>query len=470
MLQITLPTRTRKLFKNVAEFSLKKPIGSGAFSTVYKVLHKQSQKTYALKIVDLQKLGPLDKQNVEKEVKIHSQMEHRHIIGLIDYFIEENTVYIVLEYCKRGNLFRYLNRNSRIRETEIKRFFEQTCQAIEYMHSSGLINRDIKPENILLDDDMNVKVCDFGWSCHKTDDNYKRLKAGTYAYMSPESLMGLSQDESSDVWSLGILLYELLFKREPYRGTSTNELLTQIKLKPLDFTQRDIFPKAKILIIQLLQQNKAKRPTVGDILNSSFLKELDQDSHQRFCNTTATNLDAKKHLNLMLAHSPQVGGNTSNYGFKNTTPKSIHRQPSAFDIAKPQYFNTNFESRHVSQDINVKSRHIQLNTSQMAQTSNDGRLLNKNRTILYDSPNNNIDNDYAIRRGALTNHYKPTDFNIIERKAEYGLDCNPIRIRTSSKLIHKAPSNNDLVYYERVDDFRPTNSSKYNSYYQQNNL
>ena len=86
------------------------------------------------------------------------------------------------------------------------------------MHNKGFIMRDLKPENLLLDSKMNIKLCDFGWAAHMNDEEYRKLKSGTYAYMSPESLKGELQGKQSDIWSLGILLYELNYKKEPFSG------------------------------------------------------------------------------------------------------------------------------------------------------------------------------------------------------------------------------------------------------------
>jgi len=127
-------------------------------------------------------------------------------------------VYFLLEYAGNGCMFFYIHSRDGLPESLALRFFYQTALAVEYLHNSNLIHRDIKPENILLDDNFNVKLCDFGWSCYLDDDDYRTSVCGTYEYMSPEILGTRFHTNKVDIWCMGILLYELLhgeLKRKP---------------------------------------------------------------------------------------------------------------------------------------------------------------------------------------------------------------------------------------------------------------
>ena len=131
--------------------------------------------------------------------------------------------------------------------------------------------RDLKPENLLLDNDWNIKLCDLGWAARVDDAEYCTVKAGTYAYMSPESLRGKRQAEKSDIWSLGILLYELTYNKEPFNGQSCSEQLSKIRNTILDF-QSPINPEAQSLILALLKENEADRPSMDDIFRSRYVQ------------------------------------------------------------------------------------------------------------------------------------------------------------------------------------------------------
>ena len=268
-----LPQRDRILFEGIHEFFLEKKLGEGAFSFVYKAVHRESGNVYAIKAINFDKIGTLDQENIEKEIHAHKVLNHKNIVRLYDFFKESNMVYLVMEYCSGGNLFTYLNRNHPLSEEEIKRLFKQTVDGVGYTHKKGYINRDIKPENILLDKYNNVKICDFGWASHKNENSYRKLKAGTIPYMSPESLLGEYQEFSSDVWSLGTLLYELYNNKEPYNGMTCNSQLIRIRKGVLRYRNDNIPSTAKKLITDLMKFNKDDRMTIKEIYESTYLKD-----------------------------------------------------------------------------------------------------------------------------------------------------------------------------------------------------
>jgi serine/threonine protein kinase len=270
------PDRKTPLFRSSSEFTRGRELGSGAFATVFEVVHKSSGVRYAMKQINLAALSSLDQENVEKELEIHVRLKHANVIQLYDFLVEDSSVYLILEYASRGNLFRHMNRK-RITENDIRKFFVQTALAIEYLHSQKVIRRDLKPENLLLDSNFNIKLCDLGWAAFLFDTLYCKAKAGTYAYMSPESLQGWTQNEKTDVWSLGILLYELYYNREPYTGQSCQEQLIRIRNTPLKF-QDPINFDARVLIMTMLKEKEDERPSLDQIFDSSYLRQYMQEN------------------------------------------------------------------------------------------------------------------------------------------------------------------------------------------------
>jgi len=271
------PSRKTPLFKSIEEFTRGRELGSGAFATVFEVIHKLSGVRYAMKQINLSALSSMDQENVEKELEIHVRIDHAHIIQLHDFLVEDSYVYLILEYASRGNLFKHMNRK-RITENDIRKFFVQTAVAIEYLHTQQVIMRDLKPENLLLDHNYTIKLCDLGWAACLSDAAYCRVKAGTYAYMSPESLLGLPQGEKSDIWSLGILLYELCYNKEPYTGQSCQEQLNKIRTTPLSFPG-PINPDAQLLIVNLLKEKADERLTMDKIFESNYLRTYLRENH-----------------------------------------------------------------------------------------------------------------------------------------------------------------------------------------------
>ena len=266
-----LPHRPRVIFAHINEFLLKEKLGSGGFSTVYKAFHKTSRKMYAIKVIDFAQLSLLDQVNIEKEIRAHKCMNHKNVVQLYDFFWIDNHVYLIMEYCMGGDLFGYIRDCSPLNHTEIQRIFKQTVDGMAHIHAKGYINRDIKPENILIDRHGNIKVCDFGWATHKNEDEYRKLNAGTIQYMAPENLLGEYQDFKSDIWSLGILLFELFNGIEPYPGKNSNDQLRLINEGNITYYRRDIPLSAVELIERILQTDKDSRPTLQQIYTSDYL-------------------------------------------------------------------------------------------------------------------------------------------------------------------------------------------------------
>lgn len=102
-------------------------------------------------------------------------------------------------------------------EIEACKYFTQTCLALQYMHQHNIYHRDIKPENLLLDENYDIKLCDFGW-CAENINQKRKTFCGTYEYMAPEIVMDIVYDYRIDIWSVGILLYELIHKNAPFKG------------------------------------------------------------------------------------------------------------------------------------------------------------------------------------------------------------------------------------------------------------
>ena len=269
---INLPRRRTTKFNSISEFVLGSIIGDGGFAKVRKAIHINSGEKFAIKVIRLVTLGIDDVENVEKELEIHKSLDSKYIIKLVDYFLEAEVVYLVLELASKGNLFKFLNRNFPMKEDLIMKFWSQTVRAIDHLHNNQIFMRDLKPENVLLDENLDVKLCDFGWACRLSDMEYRKLKGGTYIYMSPESLKGEIQGLESDMWSLGVLLYELFHNREPFKlGVNASEQLQYVKRGVSTYTSR--LPKGyKEMIESLLSVEQMKRPTTGQVLKSELVR------------------------------------------------------------------------------------------------------------------------------------------------------------------------------------------------------
>ena len=260
------------MIQSPLQYKRLKEEGQGAYSRVEHVVDPHTRQSFALKVMKASMLTSRDKENITNELASHYEMDHPNIIRIFDHVEQAGHIYLLLEHAEGGNLFSFLNKQVRLDVGLIAKLFFQSCRAVEHVHSRGFIHRDLKPENILLDRHHNVKLCDFGW-CSSIDDHaYRKVVSGTYEYMSPETLHGHMQGFESDVWSLGVLLYELHHNVEPFKGRSIRDVLHSIKNVPVVF-DLNVTPEAKDLIIALLQPDPAKRLAIKQILAHPFLQK-----------------------------------------------------------------------------------------------------------------------------------------------------------------------------------------------------
>jgi serine/threonine protein kinase len=267
---ITLPKREIIKFGGCYEFEIQNNIGIGAFGKVFKAIHKTSKKTYALKVLNLLELHQIDGSNLSREIINQKEFEHLNIVKFYDYFVENNKLYFVLEFLDGGNLFHLVYGSTEIITFALaQKIIKHVLLGLSHMHNKNYIQRDIKLENILTDKNRTIfKICDFGWSSHVSDINWLQMKGGTLAYMSPEGLQGYLQTKKVDIWAVGVLLYELIFKKEPFKSSNNNEStqLKNILYNNLDFPLSVQVPSSiPDFIKKCLNLDPAQRPSVDDL-------------------------------------------------------------------------------------------------------------------------------------------------------------------------------------------------------------
>ena len=169
-------------------------------------------------------------------------------------------------------MFNFLQNNS-LSKFELGKIFLEICEAVKEMHRNGLVHRDIKPENILLDENLNPKLSDFGWSAMIKRNELRSTFCGTFEYMAPEILESEKYDNSVDMWSLGILLYEFLQGKSPFEGDGVIKIYQKIVSKKIEFTM-DINPYAVDLIFRLLKKDPRERFNIDQVLNCPYLMEI----------------------------------------------------------------------------------------------------------------------------------------------------------------------------------------------------
>ena len=289
-------------FTKVVEDIFPKQLGSGSFGRVYLVSHNETKKLFALKIIDKRKLmvsyGKLD--IIYNEINIHSKLDHENIIKLHNVHEDNDNINIIMEYAENGNLYELISKEKTgLNESKAFDYFIQVVNAVYYLHNNNIIHRDIKPENILIGANDKIKLCDFGWAKELTLENRSTF-CGTVEYMAPEIVGSENYDYSVDIWSLGILLYELLYGHSPFKANNTKNVILNIKTHELTYDDKNkvVSKSCKDLIQKLLDSNPQKRLKIKDILEHPFVKKYSKKySYKKKLSTNLNADDIKKNLN-----------------------------------------------------------------------------------------------------------------------------------------------------------------------------
>uniref|UniRef100_A0A8C5L849 Serine/threonine-protein kinase PLK4 n=1 Tax=Jaculus jaculus TaxID=51337 RepID=A0A8C5L849_JACJA len=255
------------------DFKVGSLLGKGSFAGVYRAESIHTGLEVAIKMIDkkaMYKAGMV--QRVQNEVKIHCQLKHPSILELYNYFEDNNYVYLVLEMCHNGEMNRFLkNRMKPFSESEARHFMHQIITGMLYLHSHGILHRDLTLSNLLLTRNMNIKIADFGLATQLKMPHEKHYTlCGTPSYISPEIATRSAHGLESDIWSLGCMFYTLLIGRPPFDTDTVKNTLNKVVLADYEmpaFLSRE----AQDLIHQLLRRNPADCLSLSSVLDHPFM-------------------------------------------------------------------------------------------------------------------------------------------------------------------------------------------------------
>ncbi|EAR94679.2 Serine/Threonine kinase domain protein (macronuclear) [Tetrahymena thermophila SB210] len=262
---------------NINNFKFEQEIGKGSYATVKLAIDRASQIRYALKIYPrFVLLDPHKMRNVKREIAILRKLQHPFIIKM-PFAIEDkqNQIIVGMEYVGKQSLHGYLKTKTdrKLEEPEVKRLFRQIVEGVNYCHKMSVVHRDIKLENILLDQSNNIKIIDFGFSIINGEDKKLKIFCGTPSYMAPEIVSKIEYiGQKADIWALGILLFVMLQGKFPFKGVNDNELFKKIKKGSFTYTH-PVSSDAEKLISQLLNVRPSERPSLPIILEHSWFSQ-----------------------------------------------------------------------------------------------------------------------------------------------------------------------------------------------------
>ena len=260
---------------NVPGFIEKKVLGSGTYGKVYKAIRQSDNKPYAVKVVNLSTLDQREIEDSVNEIRIIASFESPFILGFYEAFCDKNRLCIVTEYAKLGDLQNFFRkrklRNSPLPEESIWRFFLQILEGLRVLHSSGVVHRDLKSANVMLSAPDLLKIGDLGIATVLHTHQLARTQIGTPLYLAPEVWKRCAYDQKCDMWSLGVLLYEMMTFAFPFNGRNTDELARRICSGVYKCPTKYSVELTSILR-RLLMVNPRQRPSAQDLLNMESVK------------------------------------------------------------------------------------------------------------------------------------------------------------------------------------------------------
>ncbi|KAF3425472.1 hypothetical protein E2986_03483 [Frieseomelitta varia] len=255
-------------------------LGQGSFGSVYLVRRKKDSKPFVVKEQILDDVNALPFKNILEEVKCLHTLRHTNIVAYYGAWIENNHSYILMEYATRGTLKDLLENNETpLKEEDALYLFSQVVLGVHHIHFKRILHRDLKPENIMLTGSRGdiVKIGDFGVS--KNFAEYHSLltnssivcRAGSFRYMAPEMLRDQSYDFKCDVWSMGVILYEMVAKRHPFPATTLTDIVRMIcEESPRPLPEGTSTPIIS-LISKMLRKDSLHRPKIDQLVVCPYL-------------------------------------------------------------------------------------------------------------------------------------------------------------------------------------------------------
>jgi len=274
---------TKKI--SLSQYDIIKVIGKGSFGKVFLVREKATNTILAMKV--LKKDYIIRKNQVEHtktERSVLGHVQHPYIVGMVKAFQTSDKLFFLLDYCAGGELFFQLGKVGRFDESRAKFYASQITLALEYMHGLDIIYRDLKPENVLLDQRGNVRLTDFGLSKEGVTDPSQGANSfcGTPEYIAPEVLNRKGHGRAVDWWSLGALLYEMITGLPPFYSRNREVMFEKIMKAELTFPPT-MTPYAKDLLSRLLVRDPTKRLGSGErdaneLKEHPFFADMDWDA------------------------------------------------------------------------------------------------------------------------------------------------------------------------------------------------
>ena len=309
-----------KILDNKYKLYKYRKLGMGAFSTVYKGIEIKTEKIIAIKEIKITNSNENQKNKFLQEIKIMNLIKskpHQNIVKCYDIINEkDNYIYIVMEYCSSGTLQSIMGKP--IKEEFVQYYFNQINHGLKYLRDNNIQHRDIKPTNILLTDNFKVlKIADFGLSKENIFDTYIDIFCGSPLYMAPELINKTKYSTQADLWSIGLILYEMIYGTHPFKKCDNLKDLIKtidtvnISIPPVINNNQNVSESCKNLMRKLLEKNFSNRISWDDFYKYKWLNLFSNELNSNIKDYMNEKVDYysddnDKEINLTLSKSKDI--------------------------------------------------------------------------------------------------------------------------------------------------------------------
>ncbi|XP_074132573.1 serine/threonine-protein kinase Nek1 isoform X4 [Sminthopsis crassicaudata] len=327
-------------------------IGEGSFGKAILVKSKEDCKQYVIKEINISRMSNKERKESRKEVEVLANMKHPNIVLYRESFEENGSLYIVMDYCEGGDLYKRINAQKGVLfpEDQIMDWFVQICLALKHVHDRKILHRDIKSQNIFLTKDGTVQLGDFGIArVLNSTLELARTCIGTPYYLSPEICENKPYNNKSDIWALGCVLYEMCTLKHAFEAGNMKNLVLKIISGSFPPVSLHYSYDLRSLLSHLFKRNPKDRPSVNSILERSFIAKriekfltpeliAEEFSPRAFHKFGAHHMPAKRAAQGQIFASPipaqKITKPAAKYGVPLTYKKAIE-MPKKYHEKKP---------------------------------------------------------------------------------------------------------------------------------------
>ena len=471
--------------KHIGNFYIKdqKYFAKGAFSKIFLGYNKYSNYKVAIKRIKVEDTNKL-KPYVKREIELHSKLNHNNIVKMHDVIMDEfnSCIYLILEYCKLGDLSKFQNKRP-INEIYVQNFIFQLKNALFYLKEKEIIHRDLKPQNLLITEGYTLKLSDFGLAKElkkeQAEIDLKQTYCGSPMYMSPELIQHKKYNSNTDLWSIGVILYEMITGDPPFKVKNYKELIKEMKknIKLPNRFRKYISSECNHLLESLLNIDSKNRMNWDQFFNYEWLNSNKLIDFENLLITKPLDNSLINRVNSIFIEDELTSSLILNINNNFINNKFINNNNDLFAVDfnhKPKLSN-NKESntnndKHIDSKVLYNNKKTSLNNVVKHNENNDN---NKRHNSLEDNDvklsmndlimglDSDLDNDSRISNSSLNNSNDIYGVHDSNDSNENYTTCS--EDSNNGSLLNSINNNRDYSFRKNLNSFTTNMKSSLNN-------